>query len=230
MVVMLTAVGVLVTNQPFRVAEASPPMLAPQGATPTPSTTDSLSPASSNTSSAPGPLASGNPSPKAVPPPPPGAEPGPGRIWTLTASKLILSGTQFHGIETQQVCGKPVPVLHFTLSKLQITDLVQRGQLLDGVMVTAAAAPGSVSTVTNGPIELYTISLTGTLNVLGFPIIPITLSANGIFPPNLDLSFLMLPDITFTNVVVRNVDLNHGILTIPGSHIFTSRNNIISCP
>lgn len=230
-VVILTATGLLVINQPDRRAEAAPPT--------SPGAVSPASPAPAASSSGPsGPQVLGGPvgrapsprDPAPVPPPPPGAAPGPGRIWTLTASKLVLSGTQFHGYATQQVCGKPVLTLHFTLSALHITDLVQRGQLLDDEMVTAVAPPGSVSTVTNGPTELYTVSLTGTLNVLGFPVIRITLAPNGILPPNLDLSFLTLPDITFTDVIARNVDLNGGNLFIPGAHIAATENNTILCP
>lgn len=130
-----------------------------------------------------------------------------------------MNGVQYHGYADQQVAGQTVKTLHFTVDSLQITDLVQRGALGNGRNVRAAGAPGSVSTVTRGPIELYTVELSGTLAVAGFPLVPVTLSPDSLLAPNLDLSFLKLPTITFKNAVVRNVDLNGGTLVIPGAHI-----------
>lgn len=245
--VTVATIGLVLGNAAQQAAAQPPPTSWPTYDNPTPMTTTAAPtgapvPGSSPSPSRPAPTTNAAPTTTSVPglpplPPllpvplaPPSTQPGPGRIWTLTASKLVLSGSQFHGYAAQQVCGKSVQTLHFTVSGLHITDLVQRGQLMDGVMNTAAGAPGSVSTVLNGRTDLYTVSLTGTLNVAGFPLVPITLSPNGIFPPNIDLSFLTLPDLTFTNVVARNVDLNHGNLIIPGSHIFLTDNNATLCP
>lgn len=145
--------------------------------------------------------------------------PGPGRIWTLTSSNLKLSGMRYDGYADQDVQGKPVKTLHFTVDRLEITDLVQRGDLANGKVQKAAGAPGSVSTVTEGPTELYVQKLTGTLSVAGLPLARITLSPDTLLLPNLNLSFLKLPEITFKDVVSRNVDLNGGTLRIPGSRI-----------
>jgi hypothetical protein len=147
------------------------------------------------------------------------SQPGPGREWTLTASNLTLNGVRYQGYSDQQVAGQTVKTLHFTVSSLQITNLVQRGMLGNGQNVRVAAAPGSVSTVTNGPIELYTANLSGTLSVAGFPVAPITLSPDSLLLPDLDLGFLKLPSITFKNATVRNVDLDGGTLFIPGADI-----------
>lgn len=160
------------------------------------------------------------PAPRALPPVDPGdTKPGPGRAWTLTASTLKLSGSRYHGYVEQDVAGRKVKTLHFTVDRLEITDLVQRGDLGNGKIVKASGAPGSVSTVTQGPIELYTQQLTGTLAVGGYPLIPITMSPDSLALPNLDLSFLKLPILTFKNAVVHNADLEGGTLRIPGARI-----------
>lgn len=145
--------------------------------------------------------------------------PGPGRIWTLTASTLTLEGVRYHGFATKEVAGEQVRTMHFTVEKLEITDLVQRGRLGNGRVIEVAGAPGSVSTVTGGPIHLYTRELTGTLTAAGFPVIPITMSPEALMVPNIDLSFLELPSLTFTDAVVRNVELSGGKLHIPGASI-----------
>ena len=145
--------------------------------------------------------------------------PGPGRIWTLTSSDLTLYGTRYHGYAQQDVNGRPTTTLHFTVDALEIKDLVQRGWLGNGRNLKAAGAPGSVSTIRNGPIDLYVLQLTGTLSAFGFPLVPLTLSPNTLLLPNLDLSFLKLPVLSFRDVSVRNVDLKGGDLRIPGARI-----------
>lgn len=150
---------------------------------------------------------------------PPDTRPGPGRSWTLTASSLTLTGIRYHGYAEQVVAGKEVKTLHFTVDKLEITDLVQRGALGNGQTMAAAARPGSVSTITEGPTDLYTEELTGTLSVAGYPLVPVTLSPDSLALPNVDVSFLTLPSVTFTDAVVRNVDLAGGTLFMPGVHI-----------
>lgn len=226
MVTTLTAVGLLVGNAPQRAA-AQPAGLLPLFPTSSSPAAASTAPSGGLLSGRPGlgppPSAPAPAGRAAAPSPAPAAArdaaPGPGRAWTLTASKLVLHGSRFHGYAPQQVAGKTVQTLHFTVTGLDITDLVQRGLLLNGTVLTAAGAPASMSTVTKGPIELYSTELTGTLNVLGYPAIPITLSPNGVLPPNLDGSFLTLPDLTLTNVVAHNIDLNGGILKIPGAKL-----------
>lgn len=145
--------------------------------------------------------------------------PGPGRVWTLTSSNLTLYGTRYRGYAEQDVNGKPTTTLHFTVDRLEITDLVQRGWLANGRNVKAAAAPHSVSTITQGPVELYVLQLTGTLSVLGFPLVPLTLSPNTLLLPNIDLSFLKLPVLSFRDVTTRNGYLQGGNLHIPGARI-----------
>ncbi|SDQ76044.1 hypothetical protein [Actinopolyspora saharensis] len=159
---------------------------------------------------------------KRLPPPPeqrPDVRPGPGRIWTLTASTLTLEGVHYNGFATHEVNGEQVRTMHFTVDALRIGDLVQRGRLAGGKDVRVAADRGSVSTITEGPIELYTRKLTGKLNVAGYPLVPVELSPEALLLPNLDLGFLELPKLTFSDAVVRNVDLDGGKLFIPGAEI-----------
>lgn len=145
--------------------------------------------------------------------------PGPGRAWTLTSSNLKLGGSHYHGYSQKQVGGRSVKTLHFTVDRLEITDLVQRGDLGNGKIVRTASAPGAVSTVVDGPIELETQELSGTLSVAGLPVLPLNLSPDSLSLPNLDLSFLQLPDLTFKNAVVHNAELSGGKLRIPGARI-----------
>ena len=162
---------------------------------------------------APVPLPAPAPAPKPAALPPASSSdvrPGPGRSWTLTASALKLVGSRYRGIEERD----GVRTLHFTVDRLEITDLVQRGALSNGMTLRTAARPGSVSKVVNGPIELYTQELTGTLAIART-----TLTAESLAMPDLDLGFLKLPELTFTDAIVRNTDLAGGTLTIPGAHI-----------
>lgn len=119
-------------------------------------------------------------------------------------------GSRYRGVEERD----GVRTLHFTVDRLEITDLVQRGALGNGMTMRTAARQGSVSTVANGPIELYTQELTGTLAIART-----TLTAESLLMPDLDLGFLKLPELTFTDAIVRNTDLAGGTLTIPGATI-----------
>ena len=137
----------------------------------------------------------------------------------MTSSRLKLSGVRYRGYADRDVRGGSVRTLHFTVDRLEITDLVQRGLLGNGRVQKAAGAPGSVSTVGDGPIELYTQQLTGTLAIAGMPFVPVTLSPDSLLLPNLDLGLLELPEMTFTDVTTRNADLSGGTLRIPGAAI-----------
>ena len=144
---------------------------------------------------------------------------GPGNAWSLTGSSMKLVGSRYDGVTTQQVDGKPVKALHFTVDRLEVTDLVQRAKLSNGETVTAAAPKGSTSTVSSGPIELYTRDMSGTLSVAGLPVVPLRLSPDTIGLGGLDLSFLRLPTLNLNNVVVNNTMLSGGQLSIPGAHL-----------
>ncbi|MEV4647139.1 hypothetical protein [Saccharopolyspora sp. NPDC049357] len=163
--------------------------------------------------STPAPAPAPAPAPKPPALPPAGdsdTTPGPGRSWTLTASALKLVGSRYRGVVERD----GVRTLHFTVDRLEITDLVQRGDLGNGKILRTAARPGSVSQVVNGPVELYTQELTGTLAIART-----TLTAESLAMPDLDLGFLRLPELTFTDAIVRNTDLAGGTLTIPGGRV-----------
>ncbi|WP_198319453.1 hypothetical protein [Actinopolyspora erythraea] len=149
----------------------------------------------------------------------PDVRPGPGRTWTLTSSSLTLRGVRYQGFAMREVAGEQVRTMHFTVDELLIRDLVQRGDLGNGRVARVAADPGSVSTITEGPIELYTRKLTGTLNVAGYPLVPVELSPEALLLPDVDLGFLELPELTFSDAVVRNAELSGGKLFIPGAEI-----------
>ncbi len=235
--VVLGGAASFVGSADAQVSAAGPPSLldplwsssaessAPSSSSSEKASSESATPTSSSgaptpSSGAPVPPSSAPPAPSTphlptADPKPGEVEPGPGRAWTLTSSKLTLIGTHYHGYESREVNGKQVKTLHFTVDKLKIKDLVQRGKLGNGKDIKAASAPGLVSTVTEGPIDLYTQKLTGTLNVLGYPAVPVTLSPDSLLLPNLDLSFLRLSKLTFTDAVVHNVKLGGGNLFIP---------------
>lgn len=146
------------------------------------------------------------------------AAPGPGRTWTLTADQLTLEGSRFHGTSEEQVDGQAVTTLHFTADRLKVKSLEQRSDLGNGRELRVASAPGAESTV-SGPVEMQVRKLSGTLNVGGFPLVPLVLSAETMAPPDVDLSFLQLPTLTFDDVTVRNVDLSASQLHVPGARI-----------
>lgn len=210
------------TNPPRPSAEAPPPpggpvpeggpppgSPSPQNAPPPPPGDRQLDPALSLLA----PLLPGLPLP-VVPPgaPPESAEPGPGRIWTLTASELALTGIRYHGHAQREVAGRMVTTLHFTIDRAEIRDLVARGVLGNGKNVKLAARQGSTSTV-EGPFEFYTQELVGTLVVAGVPLVRVRLAPDTL--PDIDLSAIKIPGLTFADAVLRNTDLIGGTLTVP---------------
>ncbi|WP_186762723.1 DUF6114 domain-containing protein [Lentzea tibetensis] len=133
------------------------------------------------------------------------------REWTLTASRLDIEGLRYTGIVDSVVDGRVVKVLRFTASVLRARDLVQTGDLGNGAKIVTRAAPGAVSTVSRGRIELLVVRLRANLNVLGVKI-PVDYSANS--PPP-----LIVPFVIFTEVTVRATDLKGGVLHVPGAAI-----------
>ena len=138
------------------------------------------------------------------------------RAWTLTATKLSMNGLSFGGVVSTVLSGKPLNVLKFTASTLNIDNLVQTADLGNGHKIVTSAAPGSTSTVTTsgGKITLLTAELKGDLDILGIKI-PVDYTAAA--PPP-----LTIPGVTFVNVTVTNTDLDGGVLTIPGAKIIAS--------
>jgi hypothetical protein len=138
-----------------------------------------------------------------------------GRAWTLQASRLELDGLTFQGLVDSLLHGQPTKVLRFTASAIKITNLVQTGDMGNGHRIVTSAAPGSVSTITPGPIELRTEVLRGRLLGLG-GLINIDIG----HPPPLMIPGVKLPfPIFFTDATVLNTDLDGGVLHIPGGRI-----------
>jgi hypothetical protein len=135
-----------------------------------------------------------------------------GRVWVLKASVLRLTGLRYLGVGTTRVGDATVAVLRFTAHRIDMTSLTQTSEPVDGHTSTIAAPPGSVSTATGTPVELLTLRLTGTLDLLGLIGIPVDFTPA--HPPP-----LVLPIITFTDVTVVNTDLAHARLTIPDAKI-----------
>jgi uncharacterized protein DUF6114 len=207
----LSLVG-LVLLQPPSSVEPPPSSEAPTSSA-APSTT--AEPPSSTPSSS-------EPTEPPAPPPPAPEEPAASpedltplvaanRSWTLQASRLELSGLDFTGIGEVPLDGALVKVLKFTSTSMKITNLVQTADLGGGHSLVTEAAPGSVSTVNSGKIELFTLRLKGNLDIIGIKI-PVDYTAAN--PPPLNI-----PLVTFTEVTVQNTDLRGGVLKIPGAHI-----------
>lgn len=142
--------------------------------------------------------------------------PGPGRLFTITASSLTVADTQYRGVEAQDVAGRPIRTIHLTVKGLTIADLVERADLANGRILTITA--GGMSSITSGPIEMYVEKLTGTLNVVGLPTASVTLSAQSVLTPNVDLGFLSLPTLTLNNVTARIVFIRGGDVHVPNAH------------
>ncbi|GDY32385.1 DUF6114 domain-containing protein [Gandjariella thermophila] len=141
-----------------------------------------------------------------------------GRAWTLQATRLEMGGLTFQGLVDGLLNGQPVKLLRFTASSIKITNLVQSGDAGNGHRITTSAAPGSVSTITPGPIELRTQVLRGKLLGIGNPI---TIDIG--HPPPLMIPGVKLPfPIFFTDATVLNTDLDGGVLHIPGGRVTIS--------
>lgn len=153
---------------------------------------------------------------------PTGGEPATGQPaegeWSMTASSLTLRGSRFHGSTEQELGGETVSTLHFTAEGVEAEDLVKRADLGNGATLQVAGAPGSVSEIA-GPVDMQVRKLSGTLEAGGFPLVPLTLSADVLKVPGLDLSFLKLPDLTFADATADNVILSSSSLNVPGARI-----------
>ncbi|MGW6244733.1 hypothetical protein [Streptomyces roseolus] len=135
-------------------------------------------------------------------------EPGipllPDEPWRLESSRLALSGLKYHGIvEVRTYGGKVKKVLKFTATYVGIKDLHQITEHSEGREAHVRSQRGSTSTITDGPVTMYTEELKG--NLLG--IIPITFGPES--PPPLDL-----PAVFFTNVKLKQAGQFGGTLKV----------------
>ncbi|MFF0437075.1 hypothetical protein ACFYU9_33245 [Streptomyces sp. NPDC004327] len=128
--------------------------------------------------------------------------------WILQTSKLELRGLKYHGIvEVKTGSGKIKKVLKFTADQIDITNLHQLTVHSDGLTGHVRSRPGSMSTLRNGTVTMYTEELKGNL----FGLIPVTFSPET--PPPLDVPWAI-----FTSCTVKQAGQFGGTLTVPGLH------------
>ncbi|WP_329583480.1 hypothetical protein OG500_24680 [Kitasatospora sp. NBC_01250] len=156
----------------------------------------------------------------------------PDQNWTLKSTKLALHGAVFGGVYEVHTPTTTKRVLKFTVSSVDIGDLD-----MSTIENTAAGgkppqtfhvqgAPGSTSTMTQGPITMYVESLSGELSALyGIPLPPlgtITLTPDTLPTWLYDLiGAVPIPlDITMTGVTAIQAGQFGGTLHIPGMHLY----------
>ncbi|MFF3553345.1 hypothetical protein ACFYXL_07990 [Streptomyces tsukubensis] len=138
----------------------------------------------------------------------PGIPAVPDDPWILKSSALTLKGLKYHGIvEVRTGGGELKPVLKFTAKAVDIRDLHQLAVGPLGRTMHVEARKGSVSTITEGPVTMYTEELKGNL----FGIFPVTFGPGT--PPPLDVPYAV-----FTDVTVKQAGQFGGRLTVPGLH------------
>ncbi len=126
--------------------------------------------------------------------------------WYLEATSLTLYGLDYHGVVNVTTANGTVKqVLKFTADEIDIGDLHQIVDGVDGVRRHVGTEPGSVSTFRNGQVTMYTERLEGNL----FGLIPVVFDPE--HQPPLDL-----PIANFTNVLVTQAGQFGGELTMQG--------------
>ncbi|GAA1250389.1 hypothetical protein GCM10009665_46360 [Kitasatospora nipponensis] len=156
----------------------------------------------------------------------------PDQNWTLRSSRLALYGAVFGGVYEVQTPTTTKRVLKFTVSSVDIGDL-DMSTIEDTATANSPAktfhvkgAPGSTSTMRQGPITMYVESLSGDLAALyGIPLPD--LGAITITPDTLPqwlfdlIGAIPIPiDMTMTKVTAVQAGQFGGTLTIPGMHLY----------
>lgn len=183
-----------------------------------------LFPTPSSTTQPPVPTSPGLPAPTPPPEPtPPPRQPGTeklplatgasdtrptGAVFTLEARSMILTGVRYGGVTPQQT-------VHLTTDRVEMDGLVHRA-LAGGQVLTISA--NGISGV-YGRSDLYLEEFTGTLAIAGLPTVPLRLSGASLLTPGLDLSFLALPQLAFTNVTARVRVIRGGDLRVPNAQV-----------
>ncbi|MDH6116303.1 hypothetical protein ABH930_000702 [Kitasatospora sp. GAS204A] len=162
----------------------------------------------------------------------PGGQVVPDQNWTLKTTRLALHGAVFGGVYEVHSPTGTKRVLKFTVSAVDIDNLDMSTLENTGYGNTppqtfhVKGAPGSTSTMVNGPITMYVESLSGELSALyGIPLPPlgtITLTPDTLPTWLYDLIGLVpIPlDITMTGVTAVQAGQFGGTLTIPGMHMY----------
>ncbi|MFB9433874.1 DUF6114 domain-containing protein [Streptoalloteichus tenebrarius] len=198
--------------QPGPTATSGAPGTSP-GAPPS---SPSSSPGASQSGSASGTPTPSTPSTSTSPPPTVQAGPGLAatKPFTLTGSRMTLSGLSFDGITDVPIRGGTKRALAFRVTGVDITDMVMTSDVGEGRTMTVRAGPGTVTTIRGSSVVLHTERLVGKLDILGIPI-PVDFSPDS--PPPLTLPLLFFRDVTVTNAQQLG-----GTLSIPGAVISLS--------
>ncbi|MER6300765.1 hypothetical protein ABT247_14520 [Kitasatospora sp. NPDC001539] len=151
----------------------------------------------------------------------------PEQNWTLQTSRLGLHGAVFHGVYDVKTRTGTKRVLKFVVDSVDIENLDMSTLEGNGVTFHVQGAPGSTSTMRNGPITMYVERLSGHLSkVLGLPI-PIDLGEITLTPDTLPrwlydlIGAIPIPlDLELTGVTAKQAGQFGGTLHIPGMHLF----------
>ncbi|WP_441250197.1 hypothetical protein [Kitasatospora sp. McL0602] len=156
-----------------------------------------------------------------------GAHVVPEQNWTLRSTRLALHGSVFNGVYDVRTPSGTKRVLKFTTASVDIGDLDMSTIEVPGKTFHVKSAPGSTSTMRNGPVTMYVESLSGHLaEVLGLPI-PIDLGEITLTPDTLPewlydlISTVPIPlDLTLTGAKAVQAGQFGGTLKIPGMRLF----------
>ncbi|MFD9684879.1 hypothetical protein ACFY2K_03135 [Kitasatospora sp. NPDC001309] len=151
----------------------------------------------------------------------------PEQNWTLQTSRLGLHGAAFHGVYDVKTPTGTKRVLKFVVDSVDIENLDMSTLEGNGVTFHVQSAPGSTSTMRNGPVTMYVERLSGHLSkLLGLPI-PIDLGEITLTPDTLPrwlydlIGAIPIPlDIELTGVTAKQAGQFGGTLHIPGMHLF----------
>ncbi|WP_030272511.1 hypothetical protein [Streptomyces sp. NRRL B-24484] len=151
----------------------------------------------------------------------------PDQNWVLHSSKLALHGSVFNGVYDVKTPTGSKRVLKFTTASVDIGDLDMSTIEVKDKTFHVKAAPGTTSTMRNGPITMYVESLSGHLSAIyGLPI-PIDLGEITLTPDTLPkwlwdlIGSVPIPlDITLDKAKAVQAGQFGGTLKIPGMHLF----------
>ncbi|MEV7597495.1 hypothetical protein AB0O91_08915 [Kitasatospora sp. NPDC089797] len=151
----------------------------------------------------------------------------PEQNWTLQTSRLGLHGAVFHGVYDVKTPTGSKRVLKFVVDSVDIENLDMSTLQGNGVTFHVQGAPGSTSTMRNGPVTMYVERLSGHLSkLLGLPI-PIDLGEITLTPDTLPrwlydlIGSIPIPlDLELTGVTAKQAGQFGGTLHIPGMHLF----------
>ncbi|MFF2142708.1 hypothetical protein [Kitasatospora sp. NPDC058190] len=151
----------------------------------------------------------------------------PQQNWTLQTSRLGLHGAVFHGVYDVRTPTGTKRVLKFVVDSVDIENLDMSTLEGNGVTFHVQGAPGSTSTMRNGPVTMYVERLSGHLSkLLGLPI-PIDLGEITLTPDTLPrwlydlIGAIPIPlDLELTGVTAKQAGQFGGTLHIPGMHMF----------